>query len=446
MSKGQDLQVPVAEGDKFKSRVGAIMSMVGMCIGLGNMWRFPYLVGEYGGGAFVFAYIICLLLVVIPLALVEAGYGKGIGGGVMDAYRAALKNEKASKIIGGVFTVVYGTMNFYFIAICGTCAYFMYASARGLWNFVPPAEIYPQAQGNMVLMIALTAVFTLFIGLVVYRGASGGIERVSNIMMPLLFIFFILVIVISAFTVEGIGKGYDFYLNPDFSRLAHADIWVAAMGQALFSVGVGPGCVYIYGAYFKKTDDVTVNVFTVCVLDTCAAMLAGMAIIPACIALGLDPESGARLIFVVLPTLLAQIPLGNLFGILIFSGIFFAGITSAVAQLEVPLATFAEGLKLNRRKVAIASTVITLAGALISAVSEEFLNFFSNVSGNYGFIVTAGIGAVVYCYVYGVKRIREEHINTSSDVRLGAWFDVLVRFVAAPLMILIMANSIFPFM
>ncbi|MDR1796540.1 MAG: sodium-dependent transporter [Clostridiales Family XIII bacterium] len=445
MSKQQATAVASsAEANTYKGRLGGILSMVGMCVGLGNMWRFPYLCGQNGGGAFVFAYILCLIVVVIPLALVEAAYGKGIRGGIMDAFNAALKNEKAGKVIGGIFSVLYSTMNFYFIAIMGTCLYFIYASARSLWNTVPAEEIYPQSLENMPLMVSMGVILTILVGVIVYRGASKGIEKVSNIMMPLMFLFFAIVIILAAVTIPGIGAGYDFYLNPDWSALGNFDVWVAAMGQALFSVGVGPGCVYIYGTYFKKKDDMTVNITTVCVWDTIAALLAGMAIIPACIALGHDPESGARLIFIVWPSLLSNLPLGNVFGILVFTGIFVAGITSAVAQMVVAVETFSSGLKFDRKKVSIIATAITLVGVVISVYSEYFLNFFSDLSGNYGFIVTAGIGSVVYVYVYGVRKIRENFINPSSDVKLGPWFDFLVRFIAVPIMVVIMINSIVP--
>ena len=184
---------------------------------------------------------------------------------------------------------------------------------------------------------------------------------------------------------------------------------------------------------------------TVCFVDTAAALLAGIAIIPTCVGLGLNPESGAGLIFIVLPKALSLIPLGNLMGILVMLAIFFAAFTSAMAQMEVAVTSFSDGLNLGRKKVVLITGAVTLVMALVCVVNQSQFDFWNNFAGNYGFIVTAGLGAIFYNYVYGTKKIREEYMNVGSDVKLGAWFDPWVRFVAVPLMVLIMINSLFPF-
>ncbi|MBQ9016314.1 MAG: sodium-dependent transporter [Firmicutes bacterium] len=435
-----------AGSESFASKFGAIMSMTGMAIGLGNVWRFPYMVGSYGGGAFVLAYLICVILIVMPLAIMEAGYGKLTGKGLMEAYEEATHKKTFSKIIGGFCAFVYGSMNFYFIAIMGTCLYFMYACLTSKWKTVDPATLYDLSNSHTVLMPVLTGLVTLLIIFVVYKGVQSGIEAVSKVMVPLMFLFFIIVIFFSLFAIDGIGKGYDFYLHPDFSQWAHPSLWVAAMGQALFSIGVGPGCVLIYGSHIAKRDDVTVSLTSVCLLDTSIATIAGMAMIPACIAMGLDPESGSGLIFIILPSLFAQLPLGSIIGFLVFAAIFFAAITSAIAQLEIPVATFMHGFGLSRAKTTAIIGLITLVCAIISAISTGFLDFWSNFSGNYGFIVTAGIGSIVYGWVYGVDKIRTNTLNAVGDVPLGKWYTYWVRYIAIPILIIIMANSLFPFL
>lgn len=432
--------------ESWGSRFGALMAMAGMAIGLGNVWRFPYMVGEYGGGAFVFAYLIVLLIIVIPLAVVEAGMGKGVGKGVIDTYTHIFKNKYAGTVLGGASALLYFAMNFFFLAVIGVSLYFIYVCAVGLWTTVAPDQIYDQVMANKTALLILFLIVCLYVSYVVYRGVSKGIEKASKIMVPGIFICFGIAIVYGIFALPNIAEGYNFYLHPDFSKLKSFDVWVAAMGQALFSIGVGPGCILVYGSHLKKKDDVAQNIATVCLLDTSAALFAGFAIIPACIALGLNPESGSKLIFVVLPTLLAEIPLGNLLGILIFLAIFFAAITSAIAQLEVPVTTFSDAFHWSRGKTVIGFTIVTLICSIPAVYSQSILDFWSNLAGNYGFIITAGIGAIAWVYVYGVRKIREEYINPTSDIVLPKAFDALVKFIAAPIMIIIMINSLFPFL
>lgn len=432
--------------EKYLGSFGAIMSMVGMCVGLGNVWRFPYMVGANGGGAFVLAYLLCVLIVVIPMAVVEAGYGKGIGKGLIEAYGAALKKKVPSKIIGSIGGFVYFSMNFFFVPVMAISLYFIYVCARSLWNDIPAEQIYELGLANYPMMIALVLINTLIIGVVIYRGVGGGIESISKVMVPLMVLFFVILILFGAFKIDGIGKGYDFLLNPDFSVWAHPSLWVAAMGQALFSIGVGPGCVLIYGSHLKKGDDVTLTMTSVALFDTTIAVLAGMAMIPACIAMGIQPDQGAKRIFVILPALFQQLPFGALLGVLIFLAIWFAAVTSAIAQSEIPLVTYMHGYNITRQKLAIILSVITAVMACIAVYSDAFLNFWSNLAGNYGFIITAGVGAIVYGWVYGADRIREEFLNPTSDIQLGRWFGKYVKVVVIPVLIIIMANSLFPFL
>ncbi|WP_326975513.1 sodium-dependent transporter [Caproicibacter sp. BJN0012] len=434
------------ETESYAGRFGAIMSMAGMCIGMGNVWRFPYMVGQFGGGSFIIAYIACLVVVVMPLALVECGLGKGLGKGLMQAFEVSLKSKKAGKVFGGVFAFSYYSMNFFYFIVVSASVYFAYASATSKWNTVRPELIYDNFSANHALMAVISVVLVIATAVILAKGVSGGIEKVSKIMIPLMFLFFIVAIFFGIFCIDGISKGYNWYIEPDLSVLAKPDVWVAAMGQALFSVGVGPGCVLVYGSHLSKTSDVTLTMTTVCLLCCCVGVITGMAIIPACIAMGLNPESGSKLIFIVLPTLFSKLPGGALIGALVFIAIFFAGISSAIAQLEVIVASFADGFGWSRKKAVFIFGGINIVAAVIAAYRESFYDFWNNFSGNYGFIVTAGIGAIVYGYIYGVEKIRANFLNPSGDIRLGKWFTGFVKFVATPIMLIIMANSLFPFL
>ncbi|MDO4545022.1 MAG: sodium-dependent transporter [Bacillota bacterium] len=432
------------ERESWGGRFGAIMAMSGMCVGLGAVWRFPYLVGEYGGGAFLFAFLVCMAICVVPLAFVEAALGKGIGKGVMDTYSIITKNKKAGNIIGGLFAAVYASMNFFFIPVMATTIYFLYVSISSMWDDMPAEQIYDYSASQETIMLVLVILLTFFIGFVLFKGIGSGIEKVSKVMVPAIIVIFAIMIVFCLFSIPDIVKGYNFYLNPDLSQLTNVHLWVAAMGQACFSVGIGPGCVLVYGSHLKPTEDVTTSITTVCLMDISISVLAGLAIIPACVGMGLEPESGAKLIFMVIPAVLSQIPLGNVIGVLVFLAVFFAGITSAFAQMEVAVTSYSDALKMSRKKMTVIWTLITLAFSVPCVFNDSLTQFWSDLAGNYGFTITAGIGAVAFCYFYGVKKIREEFMNPSSSVHLGAWFDKVVKFVAAPIMILIVLNSLFP--
>lgn len=435
----------VEQREGWGSRFGVIMSMAGMAIGLGNVWRFPFLVGAYGGGTFVFAYLICMILLVLPLAMVEAGFGKAIQGGTLDAWSKILKNKTGGRIVGGFFSLGYATMNFFYMSVTAAAVYFMYVFATDMKSKMPPEQIYGNMQSDQTtIMLVLTGLVTMAMIGVLYLGIVKGIEAASKILVPAIFVIFFVVIVFCAFAIPDIAEGYNFYLNPVWSNLASLELWKMALGQALFSVGVGPGCVLVYGSHIKKHEDVTMSMTTVAFVDTAAAVISGFAIIPTCIALGLNPESGAGLIFIVLPSALALIPLGNIMGILVMIAIFFAAFTSAMAQMEVAVTSFSDGMGWNRKLVVLVTGVVTLVMALVCVVDTNQFDFWNNFAGNYVFIVTAGLGAVGYNYVYGTKKIRTEAMNVGSDLKIGAWFDPYVKFFAAPLMILMMFNSLIP--
>lgn len=433
--------------NSYASRFGAIMSLAGMCVGMGNVWRFPYMVGEYGGGAFVIAYLACVLVVVAPLAIMEAGVGKGLGKGMIEAYTEALHNPTAGKALGGLFSFGYYSMNFYFFAVIAAAIYFAYASATSMWNRVPATEIYDHMYSNPIALAVIAAILAIAVIFVIYKGVQSGIERVSKVMVPLMIVFFVVAITFGVFFVDNISAGYEFMFRPDFERLTQFGTWTAAMGQACFSVGVGAGCILTYGSHLGKKQDVTLNMLTVVLCDTSIGMLAGMAIIPACVGMGLSPESGSSLIFLVLPALFELLPFGSLIGVLVFFAIFFAGITSAIAQMEVPVVAFSDSFKgWDRKKACAVFGVIQVIAAVISVYSTKFFDFWNNVSGNYVFIVSAGVGAIVFGYIFGLEKIRNEFLNNSSDIQVGKWFTYLLKFVAIPIMLIIMVDSLFPFL
>ena len=434
----------IQDSNSFGSRFGALMSMTGMCVGMGSVWRFPYMVGQYGGGSFIVAFIVCMMIIVLPLAIIECGTGKGHAKGTIGVMTDIFKNGPIGKLVGAVFALGYYSMNFFYYVVLTASVYFIYSCATSEWTRIEPHHIYSNFEQHKIIIALISVILVVATIYTLIKGVSEGIEKLSKIMIPMMFLFFIVVIFFGVFFIDGIQSGYNWYLQPSLKALANPEIWIAALGQALFSIGVGPGCVLIYGSHLKKTSDVTLNMTTVCLLTCSVGIIVGMAMIPACIAMGLDPESGSMLIFVIIPTLLSEIPFGNVIGVLLFIAIFFAGFSTAIAQSEIAVSTFATDLKWGRKKAGYIFGAINIVAAIAAVYSVGWYDFWNNFSGNYLFIISAGIGAIAYIYLQKMEYVRHKFLNASSDIRVGKWFSKYAMFIAAPLMIIVMINSLVP--
>ena len=427
--------------DVFKNRFGMILSMAGLAIGLGNCWRFPYLCAKWGGGSFVFAYLVGVIGLVVPLAIVETAMGKGTRKGLIDTYAMVYKNKPAGYVLGSVSAFGNWAQNFYYVSIMSAIVYFAVGCATSIWNRMPANQIYDSLRDNKVLGIIL---YIVLLGILLYAGAKGvskGIERISNIMVPGLFILFILTFIITVATTPGIVDGLNYYLNPDFSKLANPGLWVAAVGQALFSIGVGPGALLVYGSHIKEHGEITISVLTICAMDTCAGLLAGLCIIPSCIAFGIDPQSGSTLIFKVLPVVFQQMPAGRIVGPLLFVGMFFAAFTSACSNQETALTTYSDAARQPRTKVVMIMGIVNLALGIPCLFSTGWESAWQLITSDFFYMPVTVLGGVTYAWVFGVKKIRETQINPDSDIKLGGWFDTWVKFIAVPIMIFLAAYT-----
>lgn len=437
MEKGMHVETR----DSFKSQFGMIMSMAGLAIGLGNCWRFPYLCGKWGGGAFVFAYLLCALLVVFPCAIVEVGIGKGFHKGLIDVYGDSYHNKTLGYILGGFSSFCQWGQNFYYLAIVAALVYMIKATLTAEWNIVQPDLIYDTFTKNTTLYIAL---YLIVLALLIYTGIKGvskGIEKISNIMVPMLFALFVITFILLCVFTPNIADGLNYYLNPDFNKLANPSLWTAALGQALFSIGVGPGALLIYGSHIKDDGEVPVAIATTCCMDTLAGLLAGLAIIPACVAMGIDPESGSGLIFIVLPTVFSKIPFGQFIGCLMFIGIICAAYTSACSNQETAITTWSDGLNIDRKKVVFIMGIINLIFGIACMLNAGQMSFWQTLTGDYTFLPFAAIGSITYAYVYGVSKIRTKFINPSTEFKMPDWFDKYIRLLAVPVLVIVMLYS-----
>lgn len=363
-----------AERENFTSKFGVIAAVAGSAIGLGNIWRFPYVTGENGGAAFILVYILIVLIIGIPVMTSEFIIG-----------RAARKNPY------GAFRQLAPGKPWYLIGIMGVAAAFMilafYTTVAG-WTL---EYFYQTLSGNLLGKsdTELTSMFDnfqkssfrpvlwfiIFMGmtaLIIIAGVQKGIEKYTKFLMPLLFVILIL-LGIRSVTLPGAGEGLTFLFRPDFSKIT-PKIILEALGQAFFSLSIGMGTLITYGSYIPKNQNLSSSALYITLADTSVAILAGIAIFPAVFALGGSPASGTGLVFIVLPGIFGQMPFGVLFALMFFILLAVAALTSTISVLEVIVAYMVEELGMTRKKATIASTLAVSVLGIITVLSMGSLS------------------------------------------------------------------------
>ena len=337
---------------QWSSRLAFILAASGSAIGLGNIWKFPYLAGENGGGAFVLVYILSVIAIGIPIMFAETMLGRRGRQSPINSMRTLAEEAKANPLwrYAGWFGVAAGFMILsYYSVIAGWAMAYFFKINSALFEHIDAAgstrlfEDFKSSPEYLGIWHSLFMVATMF---VVSRGVSGGLERLSRFMMPALLLMLLLLDVF-AMNSGGFGKGISFLLNPDFSKLTGNGVLVA-LGQAFFSLGLGMGSIMVYGSYLPSDVSIARSSLFVIAADTLVALLAGIAIFPLVFANGLTPSMGPGLIFETLPIAFGQMPGGWLFGMLFFALIFFAAITSSVALIEPAVAYLSENKGMNR--------------------------------------------------------------------------------------------------
>ncbi|MBM6870033.1 sodium-dependent transporter [Pseudoflavonifractor phocaeensis] len=333
---------------KFTSSVGFVLAAVGSAVGMGNIWLFPYRVGQYGGGAFLIPYFIFVALFSYAGLSAEFALGRMTGTGTAGSFDFIFKRRgwKGGALIGllpllGVLGIAIG----YSVVVGWVLRYCAGAITGSV--LAGDAQTYFDALAVEFGSVPWHLIAVVLTALILILGVEGGIEKISKFMMPAFFILF-LIIAVRVFFLPGSEGGYAYLLQPDWSYLLQPKTWIYAMGQAFFSLSINGAGMLIYGSYMKKDEDIIKHSGYTALLDTIAALLAGFAILPAVFAFGIDPTSGPSLMFVTLPQVFAQMPAGRLFAILFFVSVFFAGITSLVNMMEACSEALSSRLKLSR--------------------------------------------------------------------------------------------------
>lgn len=367
----------MSERGQFATRLGAIAATVGSAVGLGNIWRFPCEAGEHGGGAFMLIYLICVAIMGIPVIVAEFVIGRGTHRNV----RAALQQLAPTKKLHWVswLSIIASIMilSFYSV-VCGWILEYLYQSLTGAFQGLTAEEFHSQF-GSFVAnpwrSCLWTVLFLLVNFLVLTRGVKKGIERVANVMMPLLFIILI-IFAINSLMLPKAREGLTFLFSPDFSKI-NSKVVIGAMGQAFFSLSLGLSCLLTYASYFKDSDRLVRNATIIALLDTAVAVLAGIMIFPAIFSFNMSAQGGPTLVFEVLPAIFQQMPAGYLWSILFFILLFFASLTSTISMSEISITFFSEEYKMSRKRATALNTGIAMVLGVLCALSFGVLSGFT---------------------------------------------------------------------
>lgn len=429
--------------EHWSSKIGFILAAIGSSIGLGNIWKFPYLAGANGGGAFVLVYLICILIVGLPIMIAEIVIGRHTEKDPVGAFKIIGAGSRWEFV--GYLGVLSGfcIMTFYSVVGGWTLGYIVKSASGAISsirdmstaeavfeNFVSsPAE----AIGYHFLFISAT----MFI---VIRGIKNGIERWNKVLLPLLFVI-LLVLIVKGLSMDGALDGLSFYLNPDFSKIEFKTV-IEAMGQCFFSLSLGMGAMITYGSYLSRNEKVLGSSLQIVAFDTLAALLSGLAIFPALFAVGMTPEKGPGLTFNILPVVFSRMSYGAVFATLFFILLFIAALTSAISLVEVVVAYVTDEKGWSRRKaVLIFGTAIFILGipaALSFGVLADFKPFFGNTYFDFMdklttfYMLPIGGMFIALClgWKYGLDRTMHELDIDTRNVLLEIAWAVTIKYVS----------------
>lgn len=393
--------------EQWSSRLGFVFAAIGAAVGLGNIWRFPAIVGQNGGGAYLVPYLIAAFVFAVPLMILEISVGRSLKADVVTACRTIRAEfEVVGWLIGGSVLAV---LSYYLVITGWVLAFFTISLTGGETSFQAFTATYQP--------IVFFVVSTLLVGAIVSLGVQGGIERMSRILIPLTFIILIgLAVYIS--TLPGFVDGLRFFFTPDISMLSDPNIWSAAFGQVFFSFSVGMGVLLTYGSYLSPDSNVPKSSLVIALADLTVAVLAGIVIFGIVFTFGLDPTEGTELAFSTLPTAFSAMPFGTLIAISFFGLLFVAALAPSVSMLEVGVAGVMRTTDWSRRKASLVMTgVILLAGlpsalsysaAELSVLGRPFLDALDSTVGTYALPIGAIALIIVFTWIQDQAALREQ--------------------------------------
>ncbi|GLY09213.1 sodium-dependent transporter [Bacillus badius] len=435
--------------EQWSSKLGFILAAAGSAIGLGAIWKFPYVAGTSGGGIFLLIFILFTLLVGLPLLIGEFVIGRSTQKDAIQSYKELVPNS-SWHLIGrlGIFTC-FILLSFYSV-VGGWILIYIFKGVTGDLSGLSEAQygsLFGETISNPLLAVFAQFLFMVITIYVVSKGVTAGIEKASQFMMPALFILFLLIIIRSV-TLDGSMEGIEFFLKPDLGRITSETI-LFAMGQSFFALSVGVSVMVTYSSYLSKKESIPQSAISIVTLNLLVAILAGLAIFPAVFSFGLEPDAGPVLLFNVLPTVFNQIPLGIVFLIAFLVLFLFATLTSAFSMLEIIVAALAKGDNGKRMKfswlIGFLIFIVGVPSALSFGVWSDVLIFDKSIFDAADFLVSnilMPLGALLIAIFVPLKIPKERLIAELSEGSsigkkiFSAWF-LLIKYVAPVAIIIV---------
>lgn len=427
------------ERAKFGSKMGVILATAGSAIGLGNVWRFPYMAGENGGAAFIVFYILCVVILGLPCMVSEFIIGRHAQANTARAYNK-ISSSKIWTAVGCLSVLTGFLITSYYAVVSGWCLQYIYASLMGHLDGDPEyfKQYFANFSSNPIKPIVWTVVILGITHLVIQHGVRDGIERASKMLMPTLFIL-LLVLVVSSCLLPNAIAGIEFLFKPDFSKVT-PDVLLSALGQAFYSMSIGMGCLCTYASYFSRHTNLLKSAVQIGVIDTFVAILAGLMIFPAAFSVGVSPDSGPSLIFITLPNVFQQafagMPVvGYVISLAFYALLSLAALTSLISLHEVSTAFFHEELRIGRKKAALIVTLscsvlgafcsLSLGGyEVMSFLGKTLFDIFDFVTGQVFLPICGFLTCLMVGWYLPHKLVRDEFTNW--DTLRGSLFHVYI--------------------
>ena len=435
----------------FSSRLGFVLAAAGSAVGLGNIWRFPYLAAKYGGGIFLLVYLVLAVTFGFSLMITEVAIGRKTGKSTIVAYKQI---NKKFTFLGYLASLVPIIIFPYYCVIGGWVVKFLQVYITKQGHAATNGEYFSKFIGSTGGPIICLAIFLFLTSLVVMLGVEKGIEKVSKFLMPLL-ILLSLGTAIYSLTIDGAIDGLVYYIKPDFNSFSIKTV-VAAMGQLFYSMSLAMGIMVTYGSYMRKEDDLEKSVRNIEVFDTAIAFLSGLMIVPAVFAFsGGDKDAlqtGPTLMFVTLPKVFDSMRGGEIFGLIFFLLVFFAALTSAISLMETIVSIISDKFGFGRKKICIFVMIFAFIiaipsslgfGALssIKILNRSILDFFDFISNNILMPIVALVTAILIGFIVKSKFVSDE-VESSGKFKSKKMFEVIIKYIVPVCMVIILISSI----
>lgn len=427
--------------DTFSGKWGFRLACIGSAVGMGNIWLFPYRLGQLGGAAFLIPYLLCVILLGHTGLIGEMTLGRSMESGTLGAFGKATEQRGHGKRLGMVLAVVpvLGglALAIGYSVVVGWILKFLFGSITGSVLAAPDSGAFFGSTASAfgcvgwhLLGLAITFAVMIF-------GIQSGIEKMNKVMIPLFYVMF-LILAVRIFTLDNAMDGYRYLLIPNWDYLLQPKTWVYALGQAFFSLSLAGTGTVVYGSYLKKDQDIPRSARTIALFDTLAALLSAFVIVPAVFAYRLDPASGPPLMFITMPTVFKQMPGGGVFMFIFFLAVLFASLTSLVNLFETPVEALQTFFHLSRAK---AVAIVAVVGTVVGVCIEGIVSGWMDICSIYLCPLGALMAGVMLFWVCGSKYARQ-HAEVGAAKPMGKWFEPAGKYIFCGITLLVLVLGI----